>query len=113
MDNFQWRILKNCFLTFFTELSHIFDDITDLKFLIIQNEEPSAEILSILDDINLMNNVRYLKTDLSRINFTVKANFNKALGVFAFADKPINFNDESFRKTQENILYICKNFKVS
>ena len=73
--------LKKMLLNFYTEFNS-FDDSSIFKVLLVKNEEPNAEISSILDDINLMNNVKFLKANLNKLEWTKKANLIHAAAVF-------------------------------
>ena len=111
IGEFSPEYFKKMLFNFYSEFNEMFGGIDFLKFLIIKNEEPSQELNKILNDINLMNNIKFLKANPNKNSWIAKSNLSKAFAIFAFADKPINVNENSFRLSQENILYICKNIK--
>ena len=111
LGEFHPENLKKMLLNFYSEYNS-FEDTGDFKTLIVKDEEPSIEILSILDDIKLMNNVRFLKAKLNKLDWVHKANLKKAHAILAFADKPKYMSEDEFENIQESILYICKNIKI-
>ena len=113
IGEFSSQDLKQMLNNFYLELDQIFHDINDLKILIVKSEDPSIEINCILDDIAFINNVKYLKADINKVNWAHKASLENSLAVFAFADKPSHLNEDQFRQIQENIIYICKSIKNS
>ena len=110
---FNPLLIKGMLINFYAEISNYIQDITEVKFLIIGNDEPSIEILSILDNFTLMGLVKYLKADIfSKSNSWMrKANINKAFAILAFADKPDDITKRKFISKEENIIFLCKRIK--
>ena len=67
---FNPLLIKNMVLNFYAEVSQFVEDRSEIKFLIVSNEDPSSEMLSILGDFTLMGYIKYLKSNL----FEVKSN---------------------------------------